>query len=122
MIPAKCDYPECTKNCGNATGYCHKARAAQPAPVPVSYEYIQSLLKRVNHKPGMDGYECYSFGDVAHAVRKAMAAQPAPVPVPLTGEQIDKIWHRMGSFTDRQSDWRIFARAIERAHGIGATP
>ena len=24
----------------------------------------------------------------------------------------------LGSFTDRESDYRIFARAIERAHGI----
>lgn len=38
--------------------------------------------------------------------------------VPLSKEQIDKIWHGMGSFTS--NDHRIFARAIEAAHGIGA--
>ena len=38
---------------------------------------------------------------------------------PLTREQIDTVWSSLGSFTDRESDYRIFARAIERAHGIG---
>ena len=37
---------------------------------------------------------------------------------PLTREQIDTVWSSLGSFTDRESDYRIFARAIERAHGI----
>ena len=41
---------------------------------------------------------------------------------PLTREQIDTVWSSLGSFTDRESDYRIFARAIERAHGIGETP
>lgn len=39
---------------------------------------------------------------------------------PLTREQIDKIWHGMGSFTS--NDHRIFARAIEAAHGIATQP
>lgn len=38
---------------------------------------------------------------------------------PLTREQIDRIWSAQGSFTDRESDYRCFARAIEAAHGIG---
>ena len=45
--------------------------------------------------------------------------QAALVPQPLTREQIDAIWNAQGSFTDRKSDYRCFARAIERAHGIG---
>ena len=41
---------------------------------------------------------------------------------PLTREQIDTVWSSLGSFTDRESDYRIFARAIERAHGITGEP
>ena len=45
--------------------------------------------------------------------------RPEPVQrKPLTREQIDTVWSSLGSFTDRESDYRIFARAIERAHGI----
>lgn len=33
---------------------------------------IERLLPRVKHRPGMTGFECYSFGDVAHAVRAAI--------------------------------------------------
>lgn len=33
---------------------------------------IERLLPRVKHRPGMHGFECYSFGDVAHAVRAAI--------------------------------------------------
>jgi len=48
-------------------------------------------------------------------------AQPA-AQAPLAREQIDAIWSSQGSFTDRESDYRCFARAIERAHGIGGKP
>lgn len=45
-----------------------------------------------------------------------------PQRTPLTREQIDAVWSSLGSFTDRESDYRIFARAVERAHGIGEKP
>jgi len=55
-----------------------------------------------------DGGECGAGGYCRPEQRK-----------PLTREQIDTVWSSLGSFTDRESDYRIFARAIERAHGIG---
>ena len=56
-----------------------------------------------------DGGECGAGG----------YCRPEPVQrKPLTREQIDTVWSSLGSFTDRESDYRIFARAIERAHGI----
>jgi len=50
--------------------------------------------------------------------KRPVAAAQAEARKPLTREQIDKIWHGMGSFTS--NDHRIFARAIEAAHGITA--
>lgn len=58
--------------------------------------------------------------DVAlYVIRLQEAAKPPQQRRPLTREQIDAVWSSLGSFTDRESDYRIFARAIERAHGIG---
>jgi len=50
------------------------------------------------------------------ALREALAAPPAAPAVPLTDEQIDELWRAPMS-----ADWehREFARAIEKAHGIG---
>jgi len=60
-----------------------------------------------------DGGECGAGG----------YCRPEPVQrKPLTREQIDTVWSSLGSFTDRESDYRIFARAIERAHGITGEP
>ena len=60
-----------------------------------------------------DGGECGAGG----------YCRPEPVQrKPLTREQIDTVWSSLGSFTDRESDYRIFARAIERAHGIVEAP
>ena len=60
-----------------------------------------------------DGGECGAGG----------YCRPEPVQCrPLTREQIDTVWSSLGSFTDRESDYRIFARAIERAHGITGEP
>jgi hypothetical protein len=78
--------------------------AAQPAPVPDDHGFDRTA----SHTE--DRYVC--FGESA-----------APVPVPLTDEQIDKILER------ERMRWITapptyefacaFARAVERAHGIG---
>ncbi len=47
-----------------------------------------------------------------------LAAQPAPVP--LTERQIVEFWE--DSFTKYGRNGVAFARAIERAHGIAASP
>ena len=74
-----------------------------------------ALLKRRYAAPQQpmhcpkDGGECGAGG----------YCRPEPVQrKPLTREQIDTVWSSLGSFTDRESDYRIIARAIERAHGI----
>jgi hypothetical protein len=54
-----------------------------------------------------------------NAIDALCAAQPAPVP--LTDERVNEILHAQpGALTHK---WFIdFARAIERAHGIGDKP
>lgn len=48
------------------------------------------------------------------------------LPQMLTPEQIGAVWSAQGSFTDRESDYRSFARACIaefcRINGIGVTP
>ena len=56
---------------------------------------------------------------------KALAATPAAAPqaLPLTWEQIKYEWRGFNEPTDNPvslSDFEYVARAIERAHGIGA--
>ena len=64
--------------------------------------------------------------DEVLALREQLAAaQPTPAAVPLTDEQIDKIWDGTFNVTDpkRQLSFRqIITRAIELAHGIGEKP
>ena len=43
------------------------------------------------------------------------APQAAPAPKRLTDEQIRAVWSAQGSFTERDADNRMFARAIESA-------
>jgi hypothetical protein len=63
-----------------------------------------------------DGKPMVMPGAVGNEVhRTPLYAHPPQQRKPLTREQIDSIWHAQGSFTDRESDYRIFARAIERA-------
>ena len=97
---------------------------AQPAPAePVALESVHltrdikgMCTVRVNGRVAIQ-----DNGDIIdHMATLEWFAQPAPVP--LTRDQIDAVWNSMGSFTDRQSDYRLFARAIERAHGIAASP
>ncbi len=56
------------------------------------------------------------------AVGTKLYAEPQASLKPLTREQIDVIWSAQGSFTDRESDYRCFARAIEQSHNIGVKP
>lgn len=41
----------------------------------LSDDDVARLLPRMKHRPGMVGYECYSFLDVAQTVRAAVAAE-----------------------------------------------
>jgi hypothetical protein len=75
-----------------------------------------------DHEPGPWSRGCHRCALVAES-RALMASpintHPPQQRKPLTREQIDTVWSSLGSFTDRESDYRIFARAIERSHGIG---
>jgi hypothetical protein len=94
-----------------------RALAAQPAPVPVAW--LKTMYSGTRPMLEVD----YLRKDTSMPVYTHSAA---PVPVPLTDEQIDKILER------ERMRWAkspptyefafAFARAIERAHGIAASP
>jgi hypothetical protein len=78
--------------------------AAQPAPVPRNVTPQEDAVLR------------------SAARRGAKIIRPAPVPVPLTDEQIDTlIMQHTGGFIGGMHFVHL-ARAIERAHGIAASP
>lgn len=86
---------------------------AEPQPEPVAWRYT--------HKVHGDVGVLINRAKVSSELYKEEPLYAAPLaePQPLTREQIDAIWSAQGSFTDRESDYRCFARAIEAAHGIG---
>jgi hypothetical protein len=86
----------------------HATPPTQPAPVPPD-------CGEAGHAEGRCG--------TAECLSSARRAQPAPVPVPLTDEQIDKIWDDAHEHIREGVLFRTFvSRAIERAHGIAASP
>jgi hypothetical protein len=125
-----------------------RALAAQPAPVPaesVAWAKQTDKKLRITHMDmhGEEGWRPLVFGDAAPVpadltmTRDELVAAaesigmrfpaPAPVPVPLSDEQIDKILERERMRWAKPSpptyEFALaFARAIERAHGIAASP
>jgi hypothetical protein len=125
-----------------------EAHAAQPAPVPaesVAWAKQTDKKLRITHMDmhGEEGWRPLVFGDAAPVpadltmTRDELVAAaesigmrfpaPAPVPVPLSDEQIDKILERERMRWAKSSpptyEFALaFARAIERAHGIAASP
>jgi hypothetical protein len=97
-VPAKCDGGTC-----GAGGYCDNCPKQAAAPVPADPTMTRDELVAAAESIGM--------------------RFPAPVPVPLTADDIWLLWTRAcekpqltrGLVCD-------FARAIERAHGIAASP
>ena len=63
-----------------------------------------------------------TLATVDDAMRWLYAAPPAPAAVPLTDEQIGALWdnHIVPVFGKNGINPIVFARAIERAHGIAA--
>jgi hypothetical protein len=78
--------------------------AAQSAPVPPD-------CGEAGHAEGRCG--------TAECLSAARRAQPAPVPVPLTEARILDLAENCAA---QHHDLLEFARAIERAHGIAASP
>lgn len=122
-----------------ALGECREAAKAAPVQEPVALMWQHEETGRVTFTTMADPY----VGKRWHRIPLYAAAPQQPMhcpkdggecgaggycrpePVqrkPLTREQIDTVWSSLGSFTDRESDYRIFARAVERAHGIGEAP
>jgi len=102
--------------------------AAQPAPVP-----DQPQAEPVaNNDEVICPACCTQFRAIPQNVQRLMldaGFEPpfthpaAPVPVPLTDEQIDAMWREWVGVGDSTIGLiRMFARAIERAHGIAASP
>ncbi len=100
--------------------------AAQPAPVPVGYisKTGHGTYFRETITPELAALE---FGGRKMWTPVVPAHAAAPVPVPLTDEQIVSCWesstgHKMPNMGT--SKWQLLAvaRAIERAHGVAASP
>lgn len=123
---AACDGGQC-----GAGGYCDACPKRVPAPVaqPAGMDDVAALVKNA----GLDWQEGFSteplevnrYLKLIRAVEQRYA--PAPVAQPLTDEQIDALSDDVFDLIQDVPDelvgsrtWdRMFARAIERAHGIG---
>ena len=64
--------------------------------------------------------ECLLKFVPAQAPAPLTYAQPAQAPAPLTYAQIESMWRTVMRTSARDVPPAVFARAIERAHGIGA--
>lgn len=85
---------------------------AQPEPEPVAYQWLGTSVIRKRISKGAEA-------DARQPLYEACVAIP-PQRKPLTEEEIDELMYSMAG-ADRANDrFRTsFARAIERAHGIG---
>jgi hypothetical protein len=98
-------------------------RAAQPAPVPkpVPVAWLKTMYSGTRPMLEVDHLRKYTSMPV-------YTHPAAPVPVPLTDEQIAHAWISikdpigLGGKFETPAQVRDFARAIERAHGIAASP
>ncbi len=85
-------------------------------------ELLQQALDALDRAISDDRAYIRECKDAAEAIRAHLAAQPAPV-VPLTDLQLSEI-----AVSDEfllycsQDEFNEIARAIERAHGIAASP
>lgn len=85
--------------------------ALPPLPEPDIISYVTDSVMR--------SYELHSFSE--QQMRAYALASLASLPKPLTEEEIDKLDTISMAPSHRQTV-RAFARAIERAHGIGNQP
>lgn len=98
--------------------------AAQPAPAPVVPDgWVMAPRDCTDDIAEAIAMEAGCCGGIAEQIwRHAIAASP-PAPAvaePLTDEQIMGCLPMIGGLQQRLPDgWKIFARAIEQAHGIG---
>jgi len=93
--------------------YTHPA--APPAPVSWGWEFCEFVGPPP--EPFTD-WNTWAAGRVLRNVRVQRVGEAQPAPVPLTDAQLEAII----ASTDHGSAIYDFARAIERAHGIAASP
>ncbi len=102
---------------GKAVGWADvatsiRAHLTRPEPMPIAWANINKHgdITRTSNKRD------------AWAKTPLYAAQPAPVPVPLTDERLLDIALKYWNYGQVPLQHRLFARAIESAHGIAASP
>jgi hypothetical protein len=108
----------------------HEAEAkAAPADSAVLLWQAMNEAEKVGNRT--DDKLIVEFLRRAGYVIAAAPVNPSPTPAPLTDEQIDAMAHKEGDYDERTCCWSFngdtqcrynltnFARAIERAHGIG---
>ena len=107
----KCDGdPELAFSMGFYAGTSASVNAKHPSPRPVAY---LDLSNNISYSMRELSYE-----DAYHDTDTMVPLYTAPpLPKPLTDRKIDELRH----IIDWTAEWsyRKFARAIERAHGIG---
>ena len=114
----------CTGNKWEGFLPLYAAPPAAPEPEPVAEVYRARYGRRarnvgVDDVRKLNGVALPPLGTKLYAAPPAAPAPAAPV-VPLTDEQINEMWRKIRAEDD---SWmplphEVFARAIERAHGI----
>jgi len=122
------DYATHMPSYQRAFAVAREALAEQPAAPRLANSEFESLSAQLLQAAWIDGWGCcrdseYAGSEAMHEAFNSSdtlslclkadhpTEQPA-APAVLTTAEIDAVWSSMGSFTDRQSDYRIFARAI----------
>ena len=110
----KVGFADARRGCDEAVGILRVALAQQDEPVePVAW--------MVYTEGGASAYVTDNPRDLIGAYRALALYTTPPQRKPLTEEEIDNICRQAHGGADPQEWARNFARAVERAHGIGET-
>ena len=106
---------------GKAIAAFHAALAQQAEPVePVAWMYTGIKQDGTEHGPHLVWKPEYMDAMSASKGAKATPLYTAPPKrKPLTDEKISDLWCEVSGTDFVTADAHVFARAVERAHGIG---